>query len=104
MKQAMQSFPSGHSGMAFAVGTFLALYLNAKLKAWSGNRVPIWKQMAVLAPLVGAVIIAGGLMIDRVSFFFFFLLFFCGTWRFGLEVQDGERDGLAWSSLLSLFL
>ncbi|KAL9042526.1 MAG: hypothetical protein Q9214_003748 [Letrouitia sp. 1 TL-2023] len=63
---SMQSFPSGHTGSAFAVGIFLALYLNAKLKAFADCGTPFWKMMIVMAPVMGAVIIAAGLVIDKV--------------------------------------
>ena len=63
--QAMQSFPSGHTGNAFVAGTFVALYLNAKLKACSNYRTSFWKMLVVVAPIVMAMFIAGSLMIDR---------------------------------------
>ena len=65
----MQSYPSGHTGNAFASGVFLALYLNAKLKAFSDYKTSFWKMMAVAAPIIGAMLIAGGLTIDHVSFY-----------------------------------
>ena len=64
---AMQSFPSGHSGMAFAVGVFLSLYLNAKLKSFADYHTSFWKVLVVLIPLLGAMLVAGGLMVDKVS-------------------------------------
>ncbi len=66
----MQSFPSGHTGSAFACGVFLALYLNAKLKAFSDYNTSFWKMVAVVSPIIGAIIVAGGLTIDHVSFYF----------------------------------
>ncbi|KAL9601311.1 MAG: hypothetical protein Q9219_002606 [cf. Caloplaca sp. 3 TL-2023] len=54
----MDAFPSGTIGNAFAVGCLLALYLNAKLKAFSANRTPFWKMLVVLAPLFSALIMA----------------------------------------------
>ena len=62
---ALASFPSGHAGNAFAAGTLLALYLNAKLKAFSDYHTSFWKQIAVLAPLIGASLIAGNLLLDH---------------------------------------
>ena len=64
---AMQSFPSGHTGNSFAAATFLALYLNAKLKAFSDYHTNFAKQMAIVAPLIGAGLIAAGMVVDRVS-------------------------------------
>lgn len=63
--QAMQSFPSGHTAESFFVGTFLALYLNAKLKAFSDYHTSFWKWLAVVFPLFGSCLIAGTLVIDR---------------------------------------
>lgn len=62
----MQSFPSGHTGTATTVGVFLALYLNAKLKAFSNYQTNYWKMIAVLSPLGGAGCVAGLLVIDGV--------------------------------------
>ena len=64
---AWQSFPSGHTGSSFAAGTFLALYLNAKLKAFSNYHTGFWKQMCVLAPLLGALLVSIGMIVDCVS-------------------------------------
>lgn len=64
---AWQSFPSGHTGSSFAAGTFLALYLNAKLKAFSNYHTSFWKQMCVLAPLLGAALVSIGMIVDCVS-------------------------------------
>lgn len=62
---AMQSFPSGHTSESFFVGTFLALYLNAKLKAFSDYHTSFWKWLAVMSPLFGSCLIAGTLVVDR---------------------------------------
>lgn len=62
---AMQSFPSGHTSESFFVGTFLALYLNAKLKAFSDYHTSFWKWLAVMLPLFGSCLIAGTLFVDR---------------------------------------
>ena len=64
---AMTSFPSGHTSEAFVAGTFLALYLNAKLKPFSDFHTSFWKMVVVMAPLIGAILIAGSLVADRVS-------------------------------------
>jgi len=48
-------------------GTFLALYLNAKLKPFGDFHTSFWKMVAVLAPIIGAMFIAGSLVADRVS-------------------------------------
>lgn len=58
LRYQMDAFPSGTTGNAFAVGCFLALYLNAKLKAYSTNRTPFWKMLAVMAPLFGALMMS----------------------------------------------
>ena len=66
---AMESFPSGHTASAFAVGVFLALYLNGKLKAFADYHTSFWKMVAVLAPVLGAFFVAGSLLVDHVSVF-----------------------------------
>ena len=48
-------------------GTFLALYLNAKLKPFGDFHGSFWKIIVVVAPLIGAMLIAGSLVADRVS-------------------------------------
>lgn len=67
LRYQMDAFPSGTAGNAFAVGCFLALYLNAKLKAYSKNRTPFWKMLAVLAPLFGALMVTLVLLLMNVS-------------------------------------
>ncbi|KAL8711331.1 MAG: hypothetical protein Q9220_004228 [cf. Caloplaca sp. 1 TL-2023] len=57
IKYALDGFPSTTIGSAFAIGCFLALYLNAKLKAFSANRTPFWKHIAVASPLIGSAMI-----------------------------------------------
>ena len=61
----MQSFPSGHTAESFFVGTFLALYLNAKLKAFSDYHTSLWKWLAIMSPLFGSCLLAGTLVVDR---------------------------------------
>lgn len=48
-------------------GMFLTLYLNAKLKPFGDFHTSFWKMLAVLAPIIGAMFIAGSLVADRVS-------------------------------------
>jgi len=65
INDSLESFPSGHSTAAFAGFVFLFLYLNGKLKLWSNYHPAMWKMVAVYAPLLGAVLIAGSLTIDE---------------------------------------
>ncbi|OLN97708.1 PA-phosphatase related-family protein-like protein 2 [Colletotrichum chlorophyti] len=65
LKNAMTSFPSGHSTAAFAGYVFLFLYLNAKLKVWADYRPALWKIALTFAPLLGAMLIACSLTIDQ---------------------------------------
>lgn len=65
LKNAMTSFPSGHSTAAFAGYVFLFLYLNAKLKVWADYRPALWKIALTFAPLLGALLIACSLTIDQ---------------------------------------
>ena len=64
---ALESFPSGHTLAAFSVGIFLALYLNAKLKAFSSYHTSLWKILVILTPVVGAAFVAASVYIDNVS-------------------------------------
>lgn len=63
----LDAFPSGTVGNAFAVGVFLALYLNAKLKVFSADRTPFWKMLVILAPLLGGLLISLVMLIENVS-------------------------------------
>ena len=47
--------------------TFLAFYLNAKLKAFPDYHTSIWKMFLVLSPLLGALFIAASVTMDQVS-------------------------------------
>ncbi|EMC92319.1 hypothetical protein BAUCODRAFT_151731 [Baudoinia panamericana UAMH 10762] len=64
IKEALQSFPSGHTAAAFSTGLFTTLYLNAKLKLWANCRPVYWKLIVALLPLLGGVLIGGQLIID----------------------------------------
>lgn len=66
IKAAMQSFPSGHSASVLTAGVFLALYLNAKLKAFANYQTRLWKMVLVIMPVVGAICAAGLLIVDGV--------------------------------------
>lgn len=64
IKNAITSFPSGHSTAAFAGFGFLFLWLNAKLKVWADHKPEFWKLALTLVPLLGGVMIACSLTID----------------------------------------
>ncbi|KAK7426421.1 hypothetical protein QQZ08_007015 [Neonectria magnoliae] len=64
LKNAITSFPSGHSTAAFAGFGFLFLWLNAKLKVWADHKPSFWKLSLTFLPLLIAVLIAGSLTID----------------------------------------
>lgn len=73
VREATMSFPSGHSGAAFAGFGFLALYLNAKLGVvGAGKRIEDdereygrhWKMVVCGAPVVVAALIAGSKVVD----------------------------------------
>jgi hypothetical protein len=64
VKNAMTSFPSGHSTAAFASGVFLFLWMNAKLKVWTDYQTSFWWLALLFAPLLGAVLQACLLTID----------------------------------------
>ncbi|KAK0702192.1 phosphatidic acid phosphatase type 2/haloperoxidase [Lasiosphaeris hirsuta] len=65
LKNAMTSFPSGHSTAAFAGYVFLFLWMNAKLKVWSGHQTSFYWLALVMAPLLGATLMACALTIDQ---------------------------------------
>ncbi|KAK3331104.1 phosphatidic acid phosphatase type 2/haloperoxidase [Apodospora peruviana] len=65
IKNAMTSFPSGHSTAAFAGFVFLFLWLNAKLKVWSNHQSSFYWLALLFAPLLGAALMACALTIDQ---------------------------------------
>lgn len=65
LKNAMTSFPSGHSTAAFAGYVFLFLWMNAKLKVWSGHQTSFYWLALIMAPLLGATLMACALTIDQ---------------------------------------
>lgn len=65
INDSLESFPSGHSTAAFAGFIYLAIYLNAKLKAFSNYHPAMWKLVAIYTPVLGATLIAGALTIDE---------------------------------------
>lgn len=65
LKNAMTSFPSGHSTAAFSGFVFLFLWMNAKLKVWGNYQTSFWWLALLFAPLLGAVLSAGSLSVDQ---------------------------------------
>ncbi|KAJ2985672.1 hypothetical protein NUW58_g5410 [Xylaria curta] len=65
LRDAMQGFPSGHSTTMVAAMLYLCLYLNAKLKVFANYHTPLWKLIALLLPLLGAVLLCGTVIIDN---------------------------------------
>lgn len=65
IKNAMTSFPSGHSTAAFAGYVFLFLWMNAKLKVFAGHQTSFYWLALLMVPLLGAVLMAGALTIDQ---------------------------------------
>jgi len=64
VNDALESFPSGHSTVAFAGNLFVSLYLNAKLKLWGGEYAPVWKLFLVFAPLLVATLLSLCRLVD----------------------------------------
>ncbi|EKD21354.1 phosphatidic acid phosphatase beta [Drepanopeziza brunnea f. sp. 'multigermtubi' MB_m1] len=60
----VQGFPSGHTTSAFASSIFLALYINAKLKAFGDHASEFWVFIATMTPLLLATLIAGPMYIS----------------------------------------
>lgn len=65
LKTAMTSFPSGHATTAFAGYVFLFLWMNAKLKVWANFQASFYWLALLLAPLLGAALMACALTIDQ---------------------------------------
>jgi len=65
INDALESFPSGHATAAFAGLIFLSLYFNAQLKVMSAHNPAYWKMVLFFIPILGAVLIAGALTIDK---------------------------------------
>lgn len=65
IQDALKAFPSGHMTVAFAGFVLLSLYLNGKLKVFSDERILVWKLFMFLAPILGAVLIAGAMVLDH---------------------------------------
>ncbi|KAI8623515.1 PAP2 superfamily-domain-containing protein [Xylariaceae sp. FL1651] len=64
LRDAMQSFPSGHSTTMMAAALYLCLYLNAKLKVFANYHTPLWKLVVLALPLLATVLLCGTLIID----------------------------------------
>ncbi|MFH2009204.1 MAG: phosphatase PAP2 family protein [bacterium] len=64
VREGRKSFPSGHSSISFAGGVFLSLYLWGKLSPLSGPGA-FWKIPVILAPIMGAAVIAGSRVTDN---------------------------------------
>jgi len=65
IKTAMTSFPSGHATTAFASYVFFFLWMNAKLKVWANFHATFYWLAALLAPLLGATLMAACLTVDQ---------------------------------------
>ncbi|KAF2225307.1 hypothetical protein BDZ85DRAFT_280485 [Elsinoe ampelina] len=64
IKNAIISFPSGHTEAAFASFVYLSIWLNANLKVMGSYQPRYWKMVAVFAPLMAAILIAGDLQMS----------------------------------------
>ncbi|KAL1746810.1 phosphatidic acid phosphatase type 2/haloperoxidase, partial [Schizophyllum fasciatum] len=65
IQDALKSWPSGHTTVAFAGLVLLSLYFNGKLKVFSDERILVWKLFMFLAPILGAFLIAGAVVLDH---------------------------------------
>lgn len=62
IQNALETFPSGHTEVAFAGFLYLSLWINANLKVVGAAYQPgFWKVVALFAPLLAAVLMAGDL-------------------------------------------
>ena len=62
----MQSFPSGHAANSFSSGTFIALYLNAKLKTFADQPTYLPILILTIAPLLFASLVSGSMYVSHV--------------------------------------
>lgn len=65
LKNAMTSFPSGHATSAWAGYFFLFLWMNAKLKVWGNFQSGFYSLALLVAPLLGATLLAACLTVDQ---------------------------------------
>ncbi len=71
IQNAMESFPSGHSQIAFAGLLYLSIYLNAHLRVFSFSATSMtrrpqhWKMLAVVGPVLLAVYLASTLVLGH---------------------------------------
>lgn len=71
IQNAMESFPSGHSQIAFAGLLYLAIYLNAHLRVFSFSATALtrrprhWMMLAVVAPVLLATYLASTLVLGH---------------------------------------
>ena len=64
IRNAMESFPSGHSEIAFAGFFYLFLWLFAHLKIQSRYRAGYWRMVACISPLLLATYLASTLVLN----------------------------------------
>lgn len=64
LKNAITSFPSGHSTAGFSGFGFCFLWLNAKLKVWADYKPAFWKFFVTFIPLILAVLNSCVLTVD----------------------------------------
>jgi len=64
VREGRLSFPSGHSSLSFAGGTYLSLYLWGKLSPL-GGRHWLWKVPVLLLPVAAATLVAWSRVRDR---------------------------------------
>ncbi|KAI9773019.1 MAG: hypothetical protein M1839_002249 [Geoglossum umbratile] len=62
INNALISFPSGHTNIAFAGFVYLSIYLNAKLKVFSDHQPAYWMLILTYIPILGATLLAGTLI------------------------------------------
>ncbi|KJA20266.1 hypothetical protein HYPSUDRAFT_142504 [Hypholoma sublateritium FD-334 SS-4] len=65
INDSLESMPSGHSTAAWAGLFYLALYFNAQLKVMGAHNPAYWKMVLFFAPMLGACLISGALIIDE---------------------------------------
>jgi membrane-associated phospholipid phosphatase len=64
IREGRRSFPSGHTSLSFAGGTFLALYLWGKLRPFRSGGA-LWKILLILAPVAAAAAVGATRVTDH---------------------------------------
>lgn len=65
INDALKSWPSGHTSVAFGGFMLLSLYINGHYKVFSDERAALWKITIFFMPILGACLIGGAMILDH---------------------------------------